>query len=346
MEVRTIEYINMRKIYSYNRLYNYIVGLRGRGKTFGVKQRCVNQFITRNNKFLWIRRYREEVKETKDSLFMDINKKYLNTLGTYITNTGNNYYYNIPISSKKIEKIHMGKIIYINQSQSLKSSFLEEVNTICYDEFIIEDNNHHYFTNEVSNLVSIINSTDRDRNFVRCFLLGNTVTQYNPYFENWNIQGLNKKQIYYTDFNPEVLVVYDSKSQASQKQTKLAKAIEGTKLARYVYEGDFIQDENDIFVSERPYYAKYQFTLIYNNVYYGVWYSYSEMKWWISEKYDKNYKTIIAATGKDLKPNSMILKTSMHIKYLKYAYSKGIVFYENQKVYKKCSDLMKILNLY
>ena len=56
---------DLNDVLSKNRLYSFIIGNRGGGKTFACQKWCIKDFITNGNKFIWLRRYGSEVDEIK-----------------------------------------------------------------------------------------------------------------------------------------------------------------------------------------------------------------------------------------------------------------------------------------
>ena len=51
---------------SKNRLFTFVIGNRGGGKTFACQKWCLKDYLKNGNKFIWLRRYNSEVKEIKD----------------------------------------------------------------------------------------------------------------------------------------------------------------------------------------------------------------------------------------------------------------------------------------
>lgn len=49
------EYINYNEILSYNFRHNFLVGARGKGKTYGLTEWLLKRVIERNGKFVWVR---------------------------------------------------------------------------------------------------------------------------------------------------------------------------------------------------------------------------------------------------------------------------------------------------
>ena len=58
-------YWDINKSLSYNALFNFIVGNRGAGKTYGSKKYVINRFLKYGEQFVYIRRFKDELKKIK-----------------------------------------------------------------------------------------------------------------------------------------------------------------------------------------------------------------------------------------------------------------------------------------
>ena len=65
-------YWDIRVPKSYNCLFNFIVGMRGNGKTYGTKKEVIRDFLRDGSQFVYLRRYKEELKKVKVKYFDDI----------------------------------------------------------------------------------------------------------------------------------------------------------------------------------------------------------------------------------------------------------------------------------
>ena len=62
---------------SYNAILNFIIGERGVGKTYGAKKHVVNRFIKKGEQFVYLRRYKTEL---KDSVGSKMKPKFFNQI--------------------------------------------------------------------------------------------------------------------------------------------------------------------------------------------------------------------------------------------------------------------------
>ena len=72
-------YFTLQKIISYNALLNFIIGERGVGKSYDSKIFVAQRFIKRKKQFVYLRRYKTELKEAMmkngNPIFFDQIKK-------------------------------------------------------------------------------------------------------------------------------------------------------------------------------------------------------------------------------------------------------------------------------
>lgn len=56
-------YWDINKSLSYNALFNFIIGARGVGKSYGAKKLAIQNFLKKGKQFVYVRRYKEELKK-------------------------------------------------------------------------------------------------------------------------------------------------------------------------------------------------------------------------------------------------------------------------------------------
>ena len=71
-------FYDLSRVLSYNAYFNFLLGERGVGKTFSTKKFVINKFLKHNEQFIYLRRYKPEIKEAKDTYFNDIISKFPN----------------------------------------------------------------------------------------------------------------------------------------------------------------------------------------------------------------------------------------------------------------------------
>ena len=65
---------NFDRINSYNAFFHFILTNRGYGKSYGAKKRCIDRFLKYGEQFVYVRRYKTELKKI-GKYFDDIKEK-------------------------------------------------------------------------------------------------------------------------------------------------------------------------------------------------------------------------------------------------------------------------------
>ena len=65
-------YTDISNVLTYNAILNFIIGERGVGKSYSSKKYVINHFLKTNKKFVYLRRYKTELKESVPKFFDDI----------------------------------------------------------------------------------------------------------------------------------------------------------------------------------------------------------------------------------------------------------------------------------
>ena len=63
------------RVNSYNSFYHFILTNRGFGKSYGAKKRCIDRFLKYGEQFVYVRRYKTELKKIS-RYFEDIKERY------------------------------------------------------------------------------------------------------------------------------------------------------------------------------------------------------------------------------------------------------------------------------
>lgn len=326
-------YYDLSKVLSYNAFLSFLVGERGCGKTYSVTKFVIKQFLKNGNQFAYIRRYKSEIKKDAPVFFDSIlDNNEFEDLHCYYK--GEKFYINDKLA---------GYAMTLTTAQNLKGSNFPNVKYIIFDEFIIEEGQHHYLQNEVVNFLGLIESIARTRN-VRIFMLGNSVSLVNPYFLFFNIDiPYNSEIKLYKD---GLILVHYMKNQAYRefkKQTKFGKLVAGTSYEDYAIENKF-KDNNKDFIKKKSQNAKCTFGFIYKENVYGVWCDFLEGSIYVSN--DVNTKLIFATTTNEMTPNTLLLSVAK--KYHSWqvfikGFKSGCVFYENLKIKLAVHDVLSKL---
>ena len=248
-------YYSKNALLSYNKLFNFVTGARGIGKTYQFKTWAISDYIHNQKTAWWIMRYATEIDSiVKDSrFFSDITNRF-------------------PDYSFKID----GGVGYASKGTDPKSAVWEpfitfkalsesaikaisdpNCNKIIFDEFIPLPG-IRYLKNEAERFLELYFTISRGRD-VRAFFLANNVTSVCPYYSYFNVKPSEKDE--FTVFDD--LVIQNARTEAFKAQmrnTRFGRLISGTHYADYAIENDSLAD-TAFFVGPMPRHHNLVFTI-------------------------------------------------------------------------------------
>lgn len=314
---------DMRPARSYNCSINMIIGPRGPGKTFELTQYVTEDFIKRGSQFKWVRRFQKEVKEMRSAFFDDMKK--LNVFPDHELKMQGN--------KAMIDGKVAGKIIALSTGDDEKSTPTPDVNTIVFDEFILEKSSRHYLPNEVATFLNLINSTVRMRSGWSVWMLANAVTVANPYFDYWGVTLPFGKSI--ARFAPDKLIEYvkNDAFERAAAASQFGRMISGTEYADYAIKNQFFLD-NDTFIERKTQTAKYYCTIRFHGREYGIYADYETGILYVSTDADRTFPIRFALTDDDHNPNTLIVKgrRNPYIAAILNCYEAGALRFETGRI--------------
>ena len=73
--MKSIKWFSPNQLLTYNCIFNFIVGDRGGGKSFGTLEYCVKQYLKRGKEFIYLRRYETELDDSLPTLFQALQQE-------------------------------------------------------------------------------------------------------------------------------------------------------------------------------------------------------------------------------------------------------------------------------
>ena len=338
-------YISIPRTLSYNALWNFILGMRGGGKTYGALKYAIEQHLKFKKKgikwqFMYVRRMKTELEKLtimRDGrLFKAVEKEFPDHTFKAESNTlycdGEIIGYAQPLSTASI----------------LKSDAFPNVQLIVFDEFIIDNRGtYHYLKDEVTKFLDLYETVARGRDVVVLFL-SNAVTITNPYFDYFHLNKPANGDIQRFGKSKEILVQNFVSPLLSnmKKSSRFGQIIEGTEYSDYAYDNEWLLD-NDDFIEHKTQRSNYFVTLRYKDTWIGVWLDPVQWIYYISPDFDLQFGKVYSVTTDDHKPNVMLLQAGKKLPWLKSlieAYQMGAVRYENMKMKNWFRDIMRMCN--
>ena len=325
-------YYSLDKILSRNKVFNFVIGQRGGGKSFNAKVWCVNQFLKTGKLFIWIRRYKTEL-------------NYMPTFFDDLKAAGYFPDHKLEVKGRRfyVDGKVAGEYAALTQAQILKSSAFPEVDKIIFDEFIPENGYRYISADEPTQFLGICESIFRDRERTKVLFLANNISLTNPYFEEFGMIA-NPDKVFVTGKHAVIEYYKNPEFAEHKKATPFGSAISDLRFGKYAIDNEVLNDD-DTFVMKRSKNCSYVITLRFNGTKYGFWVDYDNQCLVMSNKIDPDYLTI-SITDKDHNIDSFLAKEyKKHpkVRFIKESYNSGKLFFETPHIKSKFFDLYKYI---
>lgn len=174
--------------------YRIPIGERGNGKSYAVKKKSLLLALQNNEEFIYLRRFREDIKTVYvERYFADMDIKKL-THGVYdgiYVYHGEIYYCNYNDDGKAVNKKLIGHACALSEDERLKSQQFPDVTNIIYEEFVSK---RMYLPDEPNRLQNFVSTVARDRQ-IAVWMIGNKMTRVCPYFQEWGLTNIPKQKM-------------------------------------------------------------------------------------------------------------------------------------------------------
>ena len=252
-------YYDISEMLKTNAEYMMLLGQRSNGKSYQVKKTVLEDFYFNETKFIYLRRWKADIKQKEVSTYFDdipiakyTNREYNSVRAM------NGFIYLCKIEDGLIvEKREMGRYCALNEYERYKSQVFMSYKNIVYEEFITDS----IYLNDEPKLLQQFVSTVARLDKIRVFLIGNTLTRVCPYFHEWCLENVLKQKQgtieiykYHMEDNVEVKIAVEYCANTNNKNTmffgQAAKQIvtgewdvkEVPKLPRQLYEYEKIYE--------------------------------------------------------------------------------------------------------
>lgn len=321
-------YWDYKRVLEKKCLFNFILGARGVGKTYGCKMWAIDDFLSTGSQFVYLRRFKSELKSSF-KFFDDILDRYPTTE------------FKLKGKAFTINGEEAGFYMSLSTAKTNKSVAYPKVNKIIFDEFILDKGMQHYLPDEVTNFLECYSTIARDRD-VTVMFVSNAITFTNPYFLYFDLE-----LPYKTEFKAKndccIQIIKDTEYAEHMKSTRFGKLIAGTEYGAYAIDNQFLRD-NKNFVERKTGKVGYFFTMIYRGTTYGVWIDRPRQILYVSLDVDKSCGVFYSLDMDDHTPDRQLIKknSSPLFKYFIESYKQGYVRFESVKIKNMCHELIRL----
>lgn len=299
------------KLLSYRARYNFAVGGRGIGKTYGAKKKVVRDAIKSHiadpgmcDQFIYLRRYKDELRLARDTFFADFQHEFPN----WDFRIQGSEAQMSPVTERETKKrqwFTIGYFIALSVAQSYKSVAFPRVKVIIYDEFILEKSATHYLPNEAHIFNNFFSTVDRNKDKTRVFFLANSVRIENPYFIEYKIDPDEANEDGFIKLYGGFVIVHFIRSEDFENEvlsTKFGQFISqaSSEFADFAIRNQF-SDNHKSLIANKPPSAKYLFTIEVGTVWYSVWYDAKSNKYYFQMKRPSQDEKLFTLAAENMK---------------------------------------------
>lgn len=325
-----LPWYDFSKLWSFNGYYNMVLGSRGTGKTFGAKLKGIKDAINKGDEFIYLRRYKDELKFSRDGFFSDIvaEEKFPN----YDFKVDGNKGYYAPTYTQDWKKRPWKVCVHffaLSVGGQIKSQSFPDVKLIIYDEFVIEKGNVQYLPNEAKKFNDFYSTVDRYKGKTRALFLSNSVSIMNPFFLAWDIEPRHDED--WMILKNGFIVVHFHKSDEFNNAvyaTPFGQFIQGTDYAEYAV-GNQFRDNNDLMLGDKPPEARYRWTLeTINGGSMSLWYDRQNYCWYAQRKRPRS-EDIYTMDPAEVSPDkTLLISSDRHLTLIQTAFRHGRLLFD------------------
>lgn len=322
-------------IRSYNALFNFIILLRGVGKTYSFKKFAITEAMEKGDQFMYLRRTDVELQDSMNTFMNDVAKEFP---GKEFRIRKNMLQYNIPDPDEEGCYLgnweDLGHFAYLSNARRKKSVSYDKVKYMAFDEFLIPplDKYASYLPDEVMVFLDFYETVARMRD-VQVFFLSNAMSTINPYFLHFKLilprsaKGIKR-------IGKDIVVEYHDNPEyrEAKEKTRFGELVKDTRYGQYAIGNEFISENQD-FIKKKTGRAFLQFLIDIGGDTVAVYRDNNEQEIYVSQDIDRDcpfrYKYREAGKGflvfKNRKGNRMIDDLVLNFEL-------GNVYFENQHI--------------
>lgn len=335
---------------TYNRIFNFVVGVRGGGKTMNTLIEFIELFEKGKGQFVYIRRRAVDLDDacsgTKagGDLFADIRAHGyfpgVELKAVPDKSGGYNLYYNDKIMG-------YGRAL----STARRSTSLPEVNRMMYDEFLIDDSpgtRDRYLNGgqEMFLFNNFYETVARGRDIPVIFI-GNAFSMVNPYFIELGIRIEQPENNKVYRGKVWTAVFWKSEEFIEQREkTQFFQATKNTTFSEHAFGNTFYLDRKD-FIRRRSKDSEHQFSLVYLGKTYGVWVDWEKGEYYVSNKGANTTRDkTISMSLADNKPNNVSIRRYRNMPFMRafrMAVDNNSVYFDTQEAYNMMNEIVYLL---
>jgi len=330
-----------------------VVGARGIGKTFGMREQFLRDFHKKGKRFCAITRNQSNIAPLSKGYMDKVLKatenynlrKWIDSENIACQTRGQELWIgHLTIDKKGKQHLEdaqlMGYFVALSNNSYLKEQTFTGVNRVALDEFLLphSDRYHKYLNDEYSLLANVVDTVTRERPGdakPHIYLMANACDLYNPYFAEWGVEQTPRAGLTW-HCGHKVLIDNlraDAYGRAKQLGTVAGRMLAGTDAGELAAMNDFAEDSTS-YIEPLPYKCRYAFSLIYRKQFLHAYINYDLGKMWLSWRVAKGQPhRVFALSKRDGSPEYHLGKSaSTAVKQLMDVWGRGLLFFEKPAI--------------
>lgn len=334
-----INWFTPNELLTYNCIFNFIVGDRGGGKSFGTLEFCIKQYLKHKKEFIYLRRYETELEDSLPTLFDAIIKE------------GKFKDHNLYVKGNKLycDDSVMGYAVALSTSMKRKSVNYSNVHYIIFEEFMVDGVTSRYLGSgdkEVAIFENFYETVDRLRDETRVFFLANAFSMVNIYFTRYKIRLQQPYKTYNKLGHIMVCIWQDESYRKAKRKTKFYDIVKGTEFAAHAYGNKFYLDSTH-FIKQKTPESEFHFAVVYMGKTYGVWADWNKGCYYVSKKLGAiNQNNTISLTLEDNRPNNVNIRRVRNMPFMLHfrkSVDENLVYYDDLETYSLLNEVVYLM---
>lgn len=346
-------YIPFDRILSYNAPVSIVIGARGCGKTFAMRERFLKDFIRDGSRFAVIVRTETSIPSIARDFFGLLSKpgsdglpvskvmrehhfRFKRVEGTmYATEVPPDHIADPAWKPDKGSWRIIGYFASLNCAEHYKQLTYARVKRILLDEAIIEHPRpkHDYLADEFTLFAGLVDSIGREHEggeSPKVYMLGNSGSLVNPYFAAFGIGDLPEPGFTWHAQKHVLLYIHrDTEYSAKKRACTLAGFLESlTPDAQMTLENEFLDDTKDM-IKPKTARSVFEWGMVVDGQKLGIWYDEGSMNLYLCSRVPEGDTRIYALTSTDHKVNYVLAHSrEAFIGELVEAYRVGRLYFD------------------
>lgn len=282
-----------------------VIGGKNIGKTFGLRKKCIEDYLKRGHRFVNISRFKDERQQVEMGYFDKLQHAGFFTDYVFKVEKHIGYIAKQPEEGGKPEFEPLCYFVALSAFQVEKQRSFTSMRRFIFDEAAIDkrDRYHDYLPQEFFILTNLLDSVNReqygDAPFFKVYLLMNACDLTCPYLR---MLGINKPPKYgYTFYNNKsTLLHYVEPWDVEERKagTLIGRMLSGSDEAKMIFGNEFDAGYTDD-IQQKPSNARFAFGVVFQGMRYGIWFDYSENYAYVNEQIPKGSKAVYTLTKRD-----------------------------------------------